>query len=193
MCAAVFLAVGGVLIYRSDAEEFDLLFPDKMREEREYRRIKKFFPDTIADYVIYNVGTDIQVHSECNTIENHPDTKVTGLTGEICEKIIRSAYRQVGGNKIVFVILGKFTKGSELHRQLVDRLSQPDKLNGYDIRRIERHEIAWYDAKLFDVVITQEGEIRRNPDGQESMSYEKQADGVNPVTQYFINRFPPAQ
>ena len=124
--------------------------------------------------------------------EDNPDTKRTGLTGQICGKTITAEYREINGNKGVFVHLTQFTEASGLYKAMIEKLSYSDKLGNYDVLRLEHHEIGWFSSQ-FDCIITQEGVYKVNPDGSEQYSYPNKATGDNSVTKYFIEKYPPTK
>ncbi len=179
--------------YFSNSPVLDSFLSPEMRQDREYKRTIKIFPEQLGEYVLYERGPKkISISNECRKIENHPDVEVAGLTGEFCQKLIIGQYRQITDGKVVFIHLSQINKGKDAFQALLKKLSQPDKLGKYNIVRFEQHELGWYPASKLDVILTQEGMAKVEIDGSESMSYKEKASGNNPVTKYFINQYPPA-
>lgn len=173
-----------------------LLSPEEIVKKdaaREIKRLKSFFPDTLGNYVLYGRSAEkIQIRTECNNIEDHPDTKGAGVSGKACGKTVTGEYRD-GNRHVVFVHLTKFTQGEELYRALTQKMARPGMLARENVFRLEEHEIGWFPANDFDVILTQEGMYTFNPDGSEMMSYPDKANGNNSVSQYFISKFPPSE
>jgi hypothetical protein len=184
---------GGIYIYTEiDSSMFDRFFSEVKQKEREIKRLRKDFPDSIGSYILYERNPDkIRVTSECEKIEDYPDTRDFGIKGEVCSKTITGQYRDTSSDKVVFVHLNIITKGEDISNAIYEKFSKPDILSGYNVFRIERHEVGWKPLRDFDTVITQEGQWKIGVDGSESFSYREIATGNNPVTQYFLAEFPP--
>lgn len=191
-----FLLVSGTVtyVYSSNNEGFDRFFPKAMRDRREWKRIRLQFPDTIENFVLFDRSSEkIQMRAEeCSNIEDHPDTARLGLSGEICRKTVIAQYREQAGDHVIFVQALIVTKGSEIQRAYLSKVTQPMMIGTAHAFRLERHEIGWYPTTRFDVLLTQEGRWKSVSGGGESMSYRNLATGDNPVTQYFLSKFSPA-
>lgn len=138
-------------------------------------------PKTIGNYGVYGL---VELSKE----ECYTDPK----EGQFCYKYLRAQYRETGGNRIVFVNLTVYTKGYDVWKKLITPLIIADKISGYDVFRVEKHEIAWYPISnsIINVVFTQEGKYTKVTDG-ENYSYEDKATGDNPVTKYFLSKYSP--
>ena len=184
---------GGVYIYAEiDSPAFDRFFSETKQKEREITRLRKNFPDLIGSYALYERNPDkIRVASECGRVEGHPDTRSSGITGEVCSKTIIGQYRDTSSDKVVFIHLNILIKGGDIFNALYEKLSKPDVINDYKVFRIENHEIGWNPLQDFDTVLTQEGRWKTGADGSENFSYRETATGNNSVTQHFLTKFPP--
>ena len=52
----------------------------------EAEKWEKIFPKQIGDYEREAIPSDAEARSECQNIQDHPDTKVAGIKGEVCLK-----------------------------------------------------------------------------------------------------------
>ncbi len=192
----ILATAGGIIVYAKDSPVFDVFFSEKQKEERDLNRLAKLYPETIGNYTLYSWSAEkIQKRAEC---ENVDDTinKVTGnieVKGEICNRYTIGQYRMNGSNKVVFVHIYKTTKGEDIMRSLLLNMLSSDKLGDYFTIRPEKHEIGWLTDALADYILTQEGTVKMESDGGQSMSYINKATGDNPVTQYFISKYSPTK
>ncbi len=143
------------------------------------------FPHQIGTYTL---DSDPEEEFSCQRYEEQPDVE-SKLTGEICTDSRRAEYRDSSSNKVVFVIAIKFTKGRDLWKKHLKSLERPVLIGDQTIFRIEKHELGWWtDSFQFNRIFTQEGRITSLPNGT-SYSYGT-ATGENPVTQYFLEKYP---
>ena len=187
---------GGIIVYAKDSPVFDVFFSEKQKEERDLNRLAKLYPETIGNYTLYSWSAEeIQKRAECEKIDETIN-KVTGnvdVGGEICNRYTVGQYRMAGSNKVVFVHIYKITKGADTMKKLLLNMLSAEKLGDYFTIRPERHEIGWLTDSVADYILTQEGTVKIESDGGQSMSYMNKATGDNPVTQYFIGKYPPAK
>ncbi len=184
----LFLGVGVVYAYSNDLLNFNIFLSEKERDAKELVQARNFFPNEIGNFRLSNGSDDVRLEKRCEKIENNPDTANLDLKGEACSKTIVGKYEGVSNLSVVYIHLTKFTKGVDIYRQLLER-ARRDKIGNYDVMRIEKHEIAWYPESVYDFVVIQQGEKAVN--GATGISYNKIADGANPITQYFLTQFPP--
>jgi uncharacterized protein YxeA len=187
---------GGVFIFAKDSPMFDVFFSEKQKEERELNRLAKLYPETIGNYTLYSWGAEkVQKRAECENV-NETINKAVGnveINGEVCNRYAVGQYRMQGSNKVVFVHIYKITKGADIMKNLLLNMLSADKMGDYFAIRPERHEIGWIAGDGVDYILTQEGTVKIESDGGQSMSYMNKATGDNPVTQYFISKYPPAE
>ncbi len=170
------------------------LFFQKQSPQNEIENVKKYFPDAIGSFTLYGRNPEkIRMTIECEKLQDHPDSKGSGLQGEICGRSIIGEYRDSNTNKVVFVHLAQFTSGKRVYKEFIEKSVKKDVLNGQNIFRIERPEIGWFPAQTFGAIITQEGVVKTEADGGENIgySYTGVATGNNPVLKYFIEKYPP--
>ena len=173
---------GGVIVYAKDSPIFDVFFSEKTKEVRDLNRLEKLYPETIGNYTLYSWSAEkIQKRVECENVNE----------GEICNRYTVGQYRMSGSNKVVFVHIYKITKGADIMKKLLLKMLSADRLDGYFTIRPERHEIGWLTDSVADYILTQEGTVKMEADGGQSMSYINKATGDNPVTQYFVSKYPP--
>ncbi|OGZ65269.1 MAG: hypothetical protein A2998_02095 [Candidatus Staskawiczbacteria bacterium RIFCSPLOWO2_01_FULL_37_25b] len=176
----IIIVTGGVAVFAKDAEIFDIFFSDKVKDERALNRMAKLYPEIMGDYVLYSWNAEkVQKRAECE--------------GEICSRYTIGQYRMDGSNKVVFVHIYKATKGTEIFKNVLLNMLSSEKFGEYNVIRPERHEIGWWVGSNVDYILTQEGTVKFEIDGGQSMSYINKATGENPVTQYFISKYPPAK
>jgi hypothetical protein len=183
--AVVALVVGGgAYVYGSELPIFDALYSPEQQELRQVQRLAKEFPAAIGTYALYGQSPEkIQVRKECVPPESQ----------ETCYRNITAEYRQTDGHKVVFVHISKAAnEGGEALKAFVTKEASPDTLGTYGVVRVEQHELGWFPLAGYDVVMTQEGVCTPNERGTVDCGYPARATGANPVTQYFIERYPPA-
>jgi len=182
----------GVFIY-SKSKEINPSTPFINDAQKEINSAESLFPEVFGDYTLYISNLKkVQIDEECRNVEDSSDLKSTGITGEVCIKTFIGQYRKTSENKVVFVHLNKVISGKDIYELIFNKMSKKDVLGKYSIFRIEQHELAWVPFSSFDFIFTQEGIWTTDSDGGESMSYKQKATGSNPITQYFINKYPPA-
>ena len=153
--------------------------------------LKKLFPETLGTYGLYGTTPEkIRVGVECNNLQDFLDTKGLGIAGKICTKDVSAEYKDSSSNKVVFIHLTQVSEGRDLYQSFIKKHISKDTPNGLPIFRMEGHEIGWFSLSGFDVVLTQEGRVKVETNG-ESYSYTERATGNNSVTQYFMTTFPP--
>ena len=193
---AILIIVGGVIVYTKDSPMFDTFFSEKVKEERALDRMENLYPEKLGDFTLYSRGAEKvrKNKEECDEINETLNKEGLEIKGTVCARITIGEYRNAE-NKTVFVQIMKITKGKDIPGidYLFGKPAAADKLGDYEIMRPENHEISWFpaDDSIIDVILTQEGVARKNPDGGESMLYQNKASGDNPVTQYFISKYPP--
>ena len=179
----VLVVGGGAYAYGSELPIFDILYSPEQQEVRQVQRLAREFPATIGAYSLYARGPEkIQIRKECPPSEG----------GELCYRNVTAEYRQVEGNKIVFVHVSKAANGnSEAWKALVAKRATTGLVGAYEIVRVEKHELGWFPLAKYDFILTQEGLRSVRADGLESYSYPAKATDANPVTAYFIETYPP--
>lgn len=188
---------GGIFVFAKDSPIFDVFFSDKQKEERALERMAKLYPEKLGDFSLYARGPEKvrKNKEECNEINETLNKDNLEIKGTVCARITIGEYRNAE-NETIFVQIMKITKGKDIPgvEYLFGKISGAFELKGYEIMRPENHEIGWFpeDSSEIDVVLTQEGVARKNPDGGESMLYQNKATGENPVTQYFLSKFSPS-
>lgn len=191
---AIIIIGVGTIVYSKYNKNIDTPNPVDDKELQEAKRLRALFPDTIGDYTLYNRNADkVDIRSGCNMIEDHPDSKNLGISGEMCTKNATGEYRKSADNKGIFIHLSTITKGKEIYLSLVEKMSKPDKLGEHNVFRMEKPEIGWIPASQFDLIVTQEGVYKIHENGVEQYMYPDEATGQNPVTQYFITQYAPAK
>jgi len=192
----ILIAGGGVFVFAKDLPMLDVFFSEKQKEERGLNRLARLYPETIGNYMLYSWNAEkIQKRAECESV-NETINRVTGnleFKGEICSRYTVGQYRMNGSNRVIFVHIYKITKGADIMKNLLLNMSSADKLGDYFTIRPERHEIGWLVNSDVDYILTQEGTVKVESDGGQSMSYLNKATGDNPVTQYFMSKYPPAK
>ena len=171
----------------------DYFISPEVKAKAEYTEFEKIFPPKLENYSLYSYKGElpIRVRSKCDNLSNNPDAKQLAVSGEICIKTISAQYRNTTDNKVILMNFMKVSKGRELMLPLLSRYNTGDTLGIYPILRTEGHEILWLPKEVFDSAGTQEGRWKANSDGGESLGYGEKATGQNPVTQYFIAKYPP--
>ena len=183
LVVALIVLGGGAFAYASDAPLFDILRPQGESEAREARRIGASLPQVIDGYVLSGEEPGkVHVTREC-TQDAEP----------YCTLTIIAEYRKQGGTHGIFVHLLKAESGVEALRSVVDRESTPETLDGQQVVRVEKHELAWYPTSGYDVILTQEGIYQVNDRGTVDYQYPNTATGENPVTRFFFEKYPPAK
>ena len=99
----------------------------------EAEKFEKIFPKNIGDYEREPIPYNAEARSECQNIEDHPDTKVTGIKGEVCLRQAGVTYEQKTGNMRVRILLENFTSGKEIGMALFEKIGLKDTLDGYPI------------------------------------------------------------
>ncbi len=202
MVGTVVLLVGAGLafVFAKDASIFDIFFSGNQKEERALDRMEGLYPESIGDFSLYARGSE-KIRKErnwCDEIDEtiHRDSGNIQIKGTLCYRITVGEYRNAE-NKTVFINIMQITKGEDTPGidYLFGERAIVDKLGDYNIMRPENHEIGWFpaDNSKIHVILTQEGVARKNSDGGESMLYQNKATGDNPVTQYFISKYPPTK
>lgn len=165
---------------------------DTIKTQQANAAIQSYFAEQIGDYTInYRTGPRVDTASECVDLSARPDPATLGIQGGFCTTTYRGEYRQNGGNKIIFVTLMQVTSGLDTYKEVIKRMSSVQRFNSYTLFSLEQHELGWYPAKGFDTVHVQEGTVVPI-ENEESYTYNNPANVNNPVTQYFLNIFPPA-
>lgn len=194
--AVASIIAGGAIVYAKDFLMFDVFFSEKTKEERALNRMAKLYPEKLGDFNLYGRGAEKirKNREECNEVNETLNKENLEIKGTVCARITIGEYRNID-NKVIFVQIMKITKGKDIPGidYLFGKLTMADKLKGHNIMRPENHEIGWFpaDDSKIDVILTQEGAVRKNPDGGESMLYQNKATGDNLITQYFISKYPP--
>lgn len=189
----ILTTIGFGFVYAEKASIINIFLTPEEKELKEIQRLREMFPEKLGTYELYGLTPEkIQVKLECDDVEKHPDTRDTELAGKICVKTIITEYREIVSNKIIFVHFSQIYEGREISQQLFERFTKKEKLGNFDVVRIENHEIGWSPASAFDFILTQEGIVKPGKSGGESMNYGT-ATGNNPVTQYFIEKYPPSE
>lgn len=192
----ILVLTGGIVAYTKDSPVFDIFFSDEAKEERALDRMAKLYPEKLGEFNLYGRGAEKirKNKEECDEVNETLNKENLEIKGTVCVRGTIGEYRNTE-NKTVFVQIMKITKGKDIPGidYLFGKLAMADKLGGYSIMRPESHEIGWFpaDDSKIDVILTQEGVARKNPDGGESMLYQNKASGDNPVTRYFISKYPP--
>lgn len=137
------------------------------------------YPNKIGDYELIKVRES----TECDNLGEHPDTRSLGLTGETCFDALSLQYEADGEG--AFVHLGQVTKGKELRDQAIEMVSTPIQVYGYELLRVEGHELYWTSNK-YDIV----GLQKYTKDGT-SYDYEDNYLGGDPIIEYFLEKYPP--
>ena len=185
--AAVALLVligGGVYVYTSDAAVFDGLYSPDEQQVREARRFVKELPPTIGTYTLQgHYANNAEIRRECSA----PD----GLS--FCDKVIATEYRETNGTQAVFVHFLIIESGVDAFRTYIAKGSRADSLLSRRVLRFESHELGWIPAEKYDLILTQEALDAQNDRGTTDYSYPNQAKGDNPVTRYFLEKYPPGQ
>jgi len=133
------------------------------------------------------VTADINLgDASCEDFVERPETPEIDPTGRICERTMGAEYKDPASGRVIFIHLIRITEGRELYMKLLSLSSRPDKLEPFDIIRLEGSEIGWFPAKDFDIIVSVEGDL--TPTG---FDYALKAEGINAVTQYFINTYRP--
>lgn len=190
------VVVGGTVVFAKDSPIFDIFFSDKAKEERALNRMAKLYPEKLGEFNLYGRGGEKvrKNMEECNEVNETLNKENLETKGTVCARITIGEYRNTE-NKVIFVHIMKITKGKDIPGidYLFGKLTIIDKLGNYSIMRPENHEIGWFpvDGSEIDVILTQEGVVRKEPNGGESMLYQNKVSGNNPVTQYFISKYPP--
>ncbi len=151
------------------------------------------FPESLGDYILFrDINGEVQETDErCERIEDSADGKALGLKGEYCAKATVAQYRHTGSNKVIFVHLTNITQGLEAYKAILNKITTPEKLSTHDVFRVEKHEIAWFSpTNTFNLIFTQEGTVSISSPRETNYSYGK-ATGDNPVTQFFLKKYPP--
>jgi hypothetical protein len=172
---------------------------DEPKEEKPVAP-EAYFPESIGDYkLIENNTKKVQVTDrDCRQFgqsQAQEDVKL-GVTGETCSKILKAEYRQSGTDKVVFIHLQKILSGKNIAQQVVAKTNTLEKFGSSTLYRAEKHEIKWWTEDTFDLVISQEGRWKKG--GADagvifSYSYKEKATANNPVTKYFLEKYPPAK
>ena len=189
----VLIGAGAIIIYAKEAPIFDIFFSEEIKEGRKLDRLAKLYPETIGEFTLYSRGSEKleKIREECSDINE----TIAGenFQGILCRTGIRAEYRNQGIS--IFVNIFKLSSGKELLAQIWWKMSQTDKLFGYNIMRIENHEIGWFldDKSGVDWVDLQETIVQKNSNGGESRISPTEPIGNNSVTQYFISKYPPAE
>lgn len=188
-----FLVTGGVIVvYAKDAPVFDIFFSEKVKEERDFNRLEKLYPEKIGNYTLYYAGGEkVAKKAECSQIDESFNDQAPRVQGELCTRQTIGQYRMDGSNKTVFVYIYKETKGGDLLKNYLVKFIL-DKLGNYNIIRMEKAEIGWIPIRDYDYILTQESMVVPGINGGESFNYANKATGDNPVTQYFLLKYPSA-
>ncbi|MEI7709206.1 MAG: hypothetical protein WCI76_00660 [bacterium] len=182
------MLVGGV-IYAENAGLIDVFSNPDTHLAKDFAKIA-VFPESIGTYV--RTESFVSVQDECTDLAKSSDSASKGLSGTVCTRIATAMYKDDAAKKSVFVHFAKVTEGKEPYVLYMKAFSKPDKIDQYEVIRIEDHELGWFPQDVFDVLVTQEGQFTLNSDGGMSMSYGK-ATGQNAVSQYFLNKYPPVK
>lgn len=188
-----FLAVGGaIIVYAKDAPVFDVFFSGKIKEQRDFIRLEKLYPEKIGNYILYRTGREKVIKkSECSQIDESFNDQAPRVQGELCTRQTIGQYRMDGSNKVMFVYIYKATKGKDLLKKYLMKFVL-DKLGDYNIIRMDKSEIGWIPIKDYGYILIQESAVVPEINGGESFNYTNKATGDNPVTQYFLSKYTPA-
>lgn len=186
---------GGIAMFAKDAQIFDRFYSGEEKEQRILNRMVKLFPENIGDFHLYGPGPEkIRKENRCEQYQSEFRGIKLDIFGEVCNRNVIAEYRN--GNKVVFVYLMSTTKGKDVFDSFVKKFSKDGKLGDYNVKSLEKQEISWFveNAKNdVEFVSAQEALVTKYPDGSESMDYRNKATGENPVTQYFLSKFPSAK
>lgn len=195
--AVLILATGATFVFAKDSSIFDFLFSKDQKEERIMKRMASLYPEILGDFKLYShsVGKITKDKEVCQEIDETINKENLQIKGTFCARVTVGQYRN-SENKSIFVHMMQITKGRDIpgiNRLLGMTVASSDKLGNYNIFRPENHEIGWFpkNTSKMNVILTQEGVARSDPDGGETMLYQNKATGDNPVTQYFISKYPP--
>jgi hypothetical protein len=178
----VIALVGGGLYARQVG--FLDIFKAKGEDAKNIARLVAF-PDTIGSFKLNT--SHINVEEECDDLGTSEDTRVLGLTGKICTQSANAEYRSTNSSNVVFIHMVNVTEGKEAYEQAVRKITRPETFNGFNIVRIEDHELGWFPKEDFEWLVVQEGTLQG--DGR-SYSYGK-ATGQNDVVKYLLEKYPP--
>lgn len=147
------------------------------------------FPDNIGVFEISSRGSEkIRKDNRCVDFSKQPNAPADA-SGEVCIETMVAEYKDASTQKVVFVHLVKITKGKETAKKFIMSQSRPEIFNGFNIMRIEDHELSWFPKESFDEITLQEGTLVSDSNGSR-MNYGK-ATGDNPVMKYFFEKYPP--
>lgn len=187
---------GAMFVFAKDLVIFDVFYSGQEKEIRIIKRMAKLFPEKLEDFSLYSRGPEkiSGDPEECEEVNETLNKENLEIKGTVCARSARGQYRNAE-NKVVFVHMMRITKGADIPGldYLFGKIAGVFKLGSYEIVRPERHEIGWFpiNKDKMDVILTQEGVARLESDGGESMLYQNQATGDNPVTKYFIEKYQP--
>ncbi|MFA6295628.1 MAG: hypothetical protein WC666_04440 [Candidatus Paceibacterota bacterium] len=194
----IIVIAGFIFAYFSDLSIVDPILPSQLREQRILERAKGYFPNSIGAYsLIGEPDKKVEVKSLCNKIENNPILAKTGKTGDTCMETFSATYSMTISSttatttsKLVRVDLSKFTKAVDSLKLLVEKTTNPDKLNGQVIfRTTVPFRLGWSPLAKFDLIMTDEGELAVTSTTR-SMKFEGTALGNNDVAKYFMSKYP---
>lgn len=143
-------------------------------------------PEKIDDYNLVPIGGS---PDKIDNISNDCSLTRTkdGTFGSLCSEGFRLIYESDQTNKIVFVKLNNITEGIDLVRSYVNPTTE-----GQKVFRLEKHEIIWFPKGEFNMVLVQEGTYSKT-ETDVDYAYKKEASLENPVTQYFLEKYPPTE
>lgn len=185
------LALAGGVVYAENAGIIDVFSTPDTGVAKDFAKLV-VFPESIGTYT--RTESFVSVQDECVDLAKSGDAASKGLTGTVCTRVATAMYKDDATRQSVFIHLGKVTQGKGPYVSYMKAFSRPDRIDQYEVIRMEEHELGWFPKDVFDVLITQEGKFTLNPDANTSMSmsYGK-ATGDNAVTQYFLNKYPPVK
>ena len=136
-------------------------------------------PEVIENYIF----VEETEHKDCDSLEEigYPDM-------EMCREERRLQYHY--GDKTVFVILSKTTKGSDIGKKYImtNFSDKTELVDNNTIYRIENHELMWFPKSGFDMLAIQEGAAKKDAAGT-SYQYGT-ASKDNPVFRRFLADYP---
>lgn len=193
----VFAVIICAVFYFLNLSILDSLLPDQLRESRELKRIKKYFPDSLGEYSLIGESEyKIEVLNSCHKIEDNFILKQTGKTGDACMETFSAVYGTVAASStsiatssIVKVSLSRFTKSADLLDLLVEKTTNSDIVNDQPVFRTAPFRLGWSPISSFDLIVTDEGQSVVTP-VTNSTKYDGIASGNNEVMRYFISKYP---
>ena len=186
--ALVVLIGAGLFFFFRDDAIFDVFYSKDQWETRALNRMAKIYPKTLGQFTLKE---PVELDStDCNQLQTNGE--------EVCARMARGRYYDKT-DRVIIVSMTQIVKGREAAEKfLYDRatLFGSDTLYGYNIMRYEKHEIGWFpknDSKT-TVILTQEGVFAMDSvNGVELFHYPNKATGDNPVTKYFLSKYPPVE